>query len=137
MSRSGTHRKVREGDRTSIHLVAVIVTAGIHRLNRAFNQCPKAGIVVADFGLRDQRREAVRLLPDRRIRRQLANRRAFDKAQVVTAEHLRVRSRFPVAVAEIGMTPENETVLGAKDRQEIVIVLLKQILLVKGVLALA
>ncbi len=133
----GTHRKVREGDRTGIDLVTVVVTAGIHRLNRAFNQCSKPGFVVADLGLRDQRREAVRLLADRRVRRQLANRRAFDKAQVVTAEHLRVRSRFPVAVAEIGMAPEDKTVPGAKDRQKIVVVPLKQILLVKGVLALA
>ena len=133
----GTHRKIREGDRTGIDLVTVVVTAGIHRLNRAFNQCPQAGIVVADLGLRDQRREAVRLLPDCCVRRQLANRRTFDKVQVITAEHLRVRTRFPVAITQIGMAPENETVPGAEDRQKIVIVPLKQILLVKGVLALA
>ena len=55
----GTHRKIGKGDRTGIDLITVVVTAGIHRLNRAFNQCPQAGIVVADLGLRDQRRASL------------------------------------------------------------------------------
>ena len=133
----GPRRQVREGERTGVDLVEVVLAAGIHRLHRAFDQRPQPGVVVADLGLRDQRREAVGLLADRGVRGQLADHGAFDEVQVVAAEHLRVRQRFPVAVTEVGVAPENQAVPGAEDRQEIVVVPVKQVLLVEGVLALA
>ena len=130
-------RQVGEGERTGVDLVDVVLAARVHRLHRALDQGPQTGAVVADFGLRDQRREAVGLLADRGVRGQLAHRRPFHQVQVVAAEHLLVRPRVPVAVAEVGVAPEDQAVAGAEDRQEVVVVRLEQVLLVEGVLALA
>ena len=130
-------RQVRKGERASVDLVPVVLAAGIHGLHRTFDQGPESGFFVADFGLRDQRRETIGFLADGRVRRQLPNALALDEVEVVAAEHLSVRPRFPVAGAETGGSPEDETIPGAEDRQEIVVVTLKQISVMKRVLALA